>query len=195
MTALSSKLYTLFFPRTSVRQREFTLVFVGALFVAIFAQIKFFFPFTPIPLTGQSFAVLLTGASLGAKNGAKSILLYILMGAIGLPVFAGGTSGATYLSGTTFGYLLGFVISAYLVGKTTEYGMERNLKTSLIPFLLGTFTIYLFGAGWLSLFFGFEKALTLGVVPFLAGDAIKLIFASLTLPTTWKITERILNSR
>ena len=189
MTTLAPTLYSRTFPRRAAWLRDILLVFTGALFVAALAQIKIVFPFTPVPITGQTFAVLLVGASLGSKRGLASLTLYIAMGVFGLPFFAGGASGLAYLTGSTLGYLVGFVIAAYLVGRLAEEGLERNLRTSLIPFFTGTLVIYLFGAGWLTILFGFEKALTLGVLPFLIGDAIKLLLAALALPAIWKFVQ------
>ncbi|MCP4142308.1 MAG: biotin transporter BioY [Chloroflexi bacterium] len=187
MTTFAPTLYARTFPRTDARLRDLMLVFSGAIFVALLAQIKILLPFTPVPLTGQTFAVLLVGATLGSKRGAASMIFYTALGAFGLPVFAGGASGMAYLSGATLGYLVGFVVAAYLIGKMAERGLERNLRTSLVPFLVGTFVIYLFGAGWLTVLFGIEKALALGVLPFLVGDAIKMVLAALALPAAWKL--------
>ena len=187
MTTFAPTLYARTFPRSNARFRDLMLVFSGAIFVALLAQVKILLPFTPVPLTGQTFAVLLVGVTLGSKRGAASMIFYTALGAFGLPVFAGGASGMTYLSGATLGYLVGFVVAAYLIGKMAERGLERSLRTSLFPFLLGTFVIYLFGAGWLTMLFGVEKALALGVLPFLIGDAIKMILAALTLPAAWKL--------
>lgn len=186
MTTLAPILYTRTFPRTAAWLRDIFLVFTGALFVAVLAQVKIPLAFTPVPLTGQTFAVLLVGATLGAKRGAASLTFYIAMGALGLPFFAGGASGMAYLSGSTLGYLVGFVMAAYLVGKLAERGLERSVHTSLIPFLGGTLVIYLFGAGWLSILFGIEKAFALGVLPFLIGDALKLSLVALALPAVWE---------
>ena len=108
------------------------------------------------------------------------------MGALGLPFFAGGASGLAYMSGPTLGYLVGFIVAAYVIGLLAERGLERSVRTSLIPFLAGTLIIYLFGAGWLAILFGVEQALALGVLPFLVGDAIKLILAALALPMAWR---------
>ena len=178
------------FPRTAAWLRDLFLLVTGVFFVAALAQVKIPLPFTPVPLTGQTFAVLLVGATLGSKRGASSLILYIALGAIGLPFFAGGESGMAYLSGPTLGYLLGFVIAAFLVGKLAERGLERNMRTSLIPFLLGTLVIYLLGAGWLAIHFGVEKALALGVLPFLIGDAIKMVLAALVLPAAWGLAQQ-----
>ena len=186
MTTFAPTLYARTFPRTSSRLRDIWLIFTGAFFVAILAQVKILLPFSPVPLTGQTFAVLLVGAVLGSKRGAVSLTLYIAMGALGLPFFAGGASGLAYLSGVTLGYLVGFIVAAYLIGKLAERGLERSLRTSLIPFFAGTLVIYLFGAGWLAILFGAEKALRLGVLPFLVGDAMKLLLAAFVLPAVWR---------
>ena len=111
------------------------------------------------------------------------------MGALGLPFFAGGASGLAYMSGPTLGYLVGFVIAAYVVGLLAERGLERSVRTSPVPFLIGTLVIYAFGAGWLAILFGVEQALALGVLPFLVGDALKLVLAAIALPAAWKLVK------
>lgn len=173
-------------PRTPAWLRDLGLVLTGTLFTGAMAQIKIPLSFTPVPLTGQTFAVLLTGAALGSQRGAVSMMLYLMLGGLGLPFFAGGQSGLAYLSGPTLGYLIGFVMAAWLVGRLTERGLERSLETSLLPFLAGTVVIYLFGAGWLALLLGVQKALLFGVLPFIIGDMIKIALAGIALPTAWK---------
>lgn len=189
MITLAPALSTRYFPHTAAWLRDLFLITISALFVAAFAQIRIPLPFTPVPLTGQTFAVLLVGAALGSKRGAASLALYTLMGALGLPFFAGGASGLAYLSGPTLGYLVGFVAAAYVVGLLAEKGLERSVRTSLVPFLIGTLIIYIFGAGWLTILFGAEQALALGVLPFLVGDAIKIALAALALPMAWKLVK------
>ena len=190
MTTLAPTIYTRTFPRTAGWLRDVTLIVLGALFVAILAQVKIPLPFTPVPLTGQTFAVLLVGAILGSRRGAASMALYIALGAVGLPVFAGGASGLTYLSGATLGYLIGFVLTAYVIGLLAERGLERSVRTSIFPFLIGTMIIYICGITWLAVLLGsFSKAVAAGLLPFLIGDAIKLIAAALTLPAAWKFVE------
>jgi biotin transport system substrate-specific component len=186
MTTLAPTLSTRYFPRTAAWLRDLLLITISALFVAAFAQIRIPLPFTPVPLTGQTFAVLLVGAALGSKRGTASLALYTVMGALGLPFFAGGTSGLAYMSGPTLGYLIGFIVAAYVIGRLAERGLDRSVRTSLVPFLIGTLVIYLFGAGWLAVLFGLEQALALGVLPFLLGDAIKMVLAALALPVAWK---------
>ncbi|MBT3338597.1 MAG: biotin transporter BioY [Anaerolineae bacterium] len=189
MTTLAPTISIRYFPRTAAWLRDAFLIFSGAILVTLLAQIKIPLPFTPVPLTGQTFAVLLVGATLGSKRGAASLTFYTALGALGLPIFAGGAAGMAYLSGATLGYLIGFIVAAYLIGRLAERGLERSLRTSLLPFFVGTIVIYLFGAGWLAMLFGIEKALTLGVLPFLIGDAIKLVLAALALPATWKLVK------
>ena len=188
MTTLAPTLYTRTFPRASGWLRDVILIVLGALFVAVLAQVKIPLPFTPVPLTGQTFGVLLVGATLGSKRSVMSMLLYIVLGALGLPVFAGGAAGLAYLSGATLGYLVGFVIAAYVIGLLAERGMERSVRTSIFPFLVGTVIIYICGVAWLTVILGgFGKALAAGLIPFLIGDAIKLIAAALVLPAAWRL--------
>lgn len=189
MTTLAPTLTTRFLPAVDQKLRDLLLITAGALLVALLAQVRIPLPFTPVPLTGQTFAVLLVGAALGARRGLASLSLYTLIGALGLPVFAGGAAGLAYASGPTGGYLAGFIVAAFVVGLLAERGLERSIRTSILPFLAGTLVIYLFGAGWLAVLFGLEKALELGVTPFLLGDAIKLALAALALPAAWKLVK------
>lgn len=187
MTTFAPTLSSRMFPRTSGWLRDLILIVLGTLFVAALAQVKVPLPFTPVPLTGQTFAVLLVGAALGSKRALGSMVLYLALGALGLPVFAGGASGVAYLSGATLGYLVGFVIAAYLIGLMAERGLERSVRTSFIPFLAGTLIIYICGVAWLSLVLGsLSRAVAAGLLPFLIGDSIKLIAAALALPAAWK---------
>lgn len=190
MTTLAPTLSNRYFPRTAEWIRSLLLIVSGSLLIAILAQVKIVLPFTPVPITGQTFGVLLIGAALGSKRGAAAMVLYITEGAMGLPFFAGGGSGPGILTGATAGYLIGFVGAAYVAGWLAEQGLERSVRTSIIPFLVGTLIIYACGVAWLSIMLGsFSKAVTLGIVPFLLGDTIKLIAASLVLPAAWKLVK------
>jgi biotin transport system substrate-specific component len=190
MTTLAPTIYARRFPGAADWLRDVILIVLGALFVAALAQIEIPLPFTPVPITGQTFGVLLVGAALGSKRGAASLVSYLALGVFGLPFFAGGAHGLNILTGATGGYLLGFVIAAYVIGILAERGLERNVRTSLIPFLVGTVIIYVCGVAWLAVFLGsFSKALVAGLFPFLVGDAIKLVAASLTLPAAWKLAK------
>jgi len=190
MTTLAPTLSNRIFPSTAEWIRSLYLIVLGSLLVAALARIEIVLPFTPVPITGQTFGVLLIGAALGSKRGAASILLYITEGAFGLPFFAGGASGLGILTGATAGYLVGFVGAAYVLGWLAERGLERSVRTSVIPFIVGTVIIYVCGAAWLSILLGsLTEAVTLGIVPFLIGDAVKLIAASLALPAAWKLVK------
>jgi biotin transport system substrate-specific component len=107
-----------------------------------------------------------------------------------LPVFAGGAAGLAYLSGATLGYLIGFVLAAYVIGLLAERGLERSVRTSVLPFLVGTVIIYACGIAWLTVILGsFSKAFAAGLLPFLIGDTLKLVAASLVLPAAWKLVK------
>lgn len=163
------------------------LVVGGSLLVAALAQVSIPLPFTPVPVTGQTFAVLLVGAALGARRGAASLALYVAQGVLGLPVFAGGASGLARLAGPTGGYLVGFVAAAYVVGFLAERGLDRRLFTALAAFLAGEIVIYIVGVSWLAYFVGWGKALLAGLWPFLPGDALKAVLAALALPSAWTL--------
>ena len=187
MTTLAPTIYTRTFPRAADWLRDMILILLGALFVAALAQVELPLAFTPVPITGQTFGVLLVGAALGSKRGALSLASYLSMGVIGLPFFAGGAHGLDIIIGATGGYLIGFVVAAYVIGLLAERGLERSVHTSLIPFLVGTLIIYICGVAWLSVVLGsFGKALAAGLIPFLIGDAIKLVAAAVVLPAAWK---------
>lgn len=188
MTTLAPTLSTRYFPRASSWLRDLLLIVTGSLFVAVFARIEI--PLQPVPITGQTFAVLLVGAALGSKRGAAALALYLAEGALGLPFFSGGAHGVSYLVGATGGYLVGFVVAAYVIGLLAERGLERSVRTSFVPFLVGTVVIYLFGVSWLAVLLGsFSKAIVAGLLPFLIGDGIKLVAAALALPAAWKLVK------
>lgn len=188
MTTLAPTFSIRYFPRTAGWLRDLFLIIVGSLFVAALAQVEIPLPFTPVPITGQTFGVLLVGAALGSKRGAASLGLYLAEGALGLPFFAGGAHGFSIVIGATGGYLIGFIVAAYFVGQLAERGLERDTRTSFIPFLTGTVITYACGVTWLAIMLGsFSKAIEFGLLPFLIGDAIKLIAASITLPAAWKL--------
>jgi len=190
MSTLAITLSTRYFPRMTAWQRELGLLLAGSLLVALFAQVRIPLPFTPVPITGQTFAVLLVGAALGARRGAAALTLYLLEGALGLPFFAGGTGGARVLNGATAGYLFGFVLAAWLCGRLAECGLERNVRTSLLPFVAGMLVIYACGLAWLTVVLGsLGRAIFAGLLPFLPGDVLKLLAAALALPATWRLLE------
>jgi biotin transport system substrate-specific component len=186
LTTLAPTLSNRYFPRAAILLRDLILIVIGSLFVASLAQIRIPLPFTPVPITGQTFGVLLVGAALGSKRGAATLALYLIEGSIGLPFFAGGAHGIDIVIGATGGFLFGFIAAAFVIGLLAERGLERRISTSILPFLIGTGIIYLCGAVWMAFSLGLEKAILLGVLPFLIGDAIKIALAAVILPTAWK---------
>jgi len=189
-TTLGPTLTHRYWPRAAM-WTDIVLIVVGSIFVALFAQISIPLPFTPVPITGQTFAVLLVGAVLGSRRGAASLALYVAEGAVGLPVFAGGTFGLAKLLGPTGGYLVGFIVAAFVVGYLAERGLDRKWTTSLIPFVVGEIVIYAVGVPWLAVFVGVNKALVFGLWPFLIGDAIKLVLAAIAMPSAWALVKSL----
>lgn len=177
------------FNRSGAKQSalaDLALILLGSLVVAASAQISFHLDL--VPITGQTFGVLLVGMALGSRRGALALALYLAEGAAGLPVFAEGKLGIAALLGPTGGYLLGFVAAAWLVGLLAERGFDRNLFSTLAAMAAGNIVIYAFGLAWLQTFTGGpEGALAAGLYPFLIGDAIKAVLAALLLPGAWKL--------
>lgn len=165
------------------------LVLAGSLFVAAMAQAAIYLPFSPVPVSGQTFAVLLVGMTLGSRRGALSVLVYLLEGGAGLPFFAGGRGGAAVLAGPTGGYLIGFAAAAWVVGLMAERGMDRQILKTLAAFLAGTVVIYLFGVLWLANYLGFPQAIQAGLLPFLIGDIVKAVLAAAGLPAAWALVQ------
>jgi biotin transport system substrate-specific component len=176
----------------ATRLRTPLLVLGAALLTAVCAQVTVHIPGTPVPVTLQTFAVLVSGAGLGWKAGGASQLLYLSLGVVGLPVFADGASGGSIVTGATGGYLVGFVVAAALVGWLAERGNDRRIPTSLLSMLAGSAVIYLFGVTWLAHSTGMSasQAIDAGMTPFLTADAVKLVCAGLSLPAAWKLSGR-----
>jgi len=186
----SNVLLGVVFPRSKAITAA--LVFGFALFTAAMAQLVIPLGFTPVPITGQTLAVLLAGGVLGANAGAASQALYIAMGAVGLPFFADAKGGWTVATGSTAGYLVGFVVAAWLVGRLAERDQDRSVGTALGAFLVGSVTIYLFGVPWLANVIGadWNRAAELGAYPFIAGDLVKVAIAGSLLPAAWRFVDR-----
>lgn len=174
------------------------LVIFFTVLMALSAQVAIPLPFTPVPLTLQTLTVLLTGALLGSRLGAVTMLAYLAEGLAGLPVFAGGANawsassipGVPVIMGPTLGYLIGFVFGAALVGFLAERGWDRRWWSTFLAMLLGNMVIYAFGVGWLSTIAGLTVALAKGMVPFLLGDAIKITAAMAALPGGWALVNK-----
>ena len=167
---------------------DIALIFAGAVLTAIAAQIAI--PMWPVPITGQTFAVLLVGASLGSLRGALSMVVYLIAGMVGVPWFAEGSSG---FSSASFGYVLGFIVAAFIVGRLAERGASTTALRSAGLMVIGNLAIYAVGVTWLKFAIDVDwaTALSLGVVPFLIGDAVKIALAAGLLPLAWKGLEKM----
>lgn len=166
---------------------DIALVLAGSLLIALSAQVSF--NIGPVPVTGQTFGVLLVAALLGWKRGGAAVLAYLAEGASGLPVFAGGMGGAAVFAGPTAGYLVGFLPAAVLVGWLAQIGWDRRFITTVIAMVGGNAVIYLFGVPWLRTVLGVDwpTAFSYGLTPFVAGDLIKVLLAAVLLPLGWQI--------
>lgn len=177
---------------TSLRSKQVVMVLAGIAALVISAQIRV--PMWPVPVTMQTFAVLTIGATFGTRLGLVTLLGYILLGAAGVAVFAGETSGLAYIAGPTGGYLVGFVIAAGLMGAMARRGWDKSVAGMAGAMLVGTATIYTFGLAWMAYLFAADKGaawvLQYGMVNFLAGDALKLVLAALIVPGIWKLVRR-----
>lgn len=167
-------------------QSQLLATTIAALMMALSANISI--PLQPVPLSLQSLAVLLTGAGLGRKLGVLAILEYLLLGACGLPFFAGGHGGINVLVSASAGYLYGFVVSAYLAGLAAERGYDRHFLSGLCAFALAHQIIFVFGVVYLALYLhiGIYHAVELGYLPFAGFDLLKFFIASLIMFALWR---------
>ena len=180
--------------------KEILLVAGFSLLIAVTARMAVVLPFTPVPVTGQTLAVLLAGAVLGSKRGCASVLLYLMWGVMGMPMFASAVTGAFWVSATG-GYLIGFAFAAFTVGYLTERGFDRGPRL-VLALLLGNVVIYLFGLPWLAMFLAggpavltnlvpgtdlLQKTLSAGLYPFIPGDLAKLFIAAFALPSARRL--------
>lgn len=179
-------------PRTGLLT-DAILITGGALLLALCAQISFALPFTPVPITLQTFGVLLIGAAYGGVRGGLTAFVYLLMGIVGLPVFAERTYGLDVVLGATGGYLIGFVVAGAVVGVLAQRKWDRRFSSAVAAMLTGTVIIYLFGLVWLKQNQGLDLATTLeyGLYPFVLGDMLKLYLAGALLPGAWRLLSRL----
>lgn len=187
-TALPRPVLADLVPGERVRDAALVLAVVGL--TALSAQVVIPLPFTPVPISGQTFAVLLGAAAVGPARGAVAQLLYLLLGAVGLPFYAEGASGLTALTGATGGYLAGFVVANLVVGLCARRGWDRSPLGVLGAFALGNLVIYILGVTWLSYVaeLGPAAAIDAGLTPFLVGDVLKALAAAGLLPLAWRLT-------
>jgi biotin transport system substrate-specific component len=170
--------------------RQAGLVIGFSLLTALCAQIVI--PLGPIPITGQTFAVLLTGALLGSRLGAMAMIAYLIEGATGLPFFAGAHGGLAHLMGPTGGYLIAFPAAAFITGAFAEHGWDRKFLSAVTAMAVGSLVIMLSGWLWFSLVMRTSPALTLfnSVIQFIPGDIIKIALAAAALPAGWKLLRK-----
>ena len=162
-------------------------VMLGSLFIALSAQLALPLWFTPVPLSMLTVGVFLTGASLGSRRGALAVLAFLFEGAIGLPVFGHFSSGLGILFGPTAGYLLGCIVAAYTLGALVERGWIQRSLLTLLALSIVSFQVLFLGALWLSFFVGIQGAWSIGVLPFLLGDALKIGLVATLLPRACKL--------
>jgi biotin transport system substrate-specific component len=178
--------------RVNARVRDVSLVVAGALLIYLTARISFLVPGSPVPITGQTFGVLLVGGALGFRRGLIGVGLYVLLGVIGLPFFAEGRGGISIIWGATGGYLIGFVIAGALVGRLAELGWDRKIGGAVGAMLLGNAVIYVVALPWLGVVTSSspEETIALGLTPFVFGDALKLALAAVLFPVAWWVVGR-----
>jgi biotin transport system substrate-specific component len=178
--------------RMTTRLRHVALIVLGALLIALTARISIPVPGSPVPVTGQTFGVLLVAGALGMRRGVASISVYVLIGLIGIPFFAEGKGGIQVILGATGGYIVGFVLAGAVVGRLAELGWDRRLIGALGAMAIGNVVIYLVGVPWLMAVLHFDLAtgIAKGLTPFLIGDAIKLILAAAAFPVAWWVVGR-----
>jgi biotin transport system substrate-specific component len=174
------------------RVRDVVLVVGGALLTALFAQLSISVPGSPVPITGQTLAVGLVGASLGARRGAASLALYAAMGLV-LPVYSDGSSGWDVVWGASGGYILGFIVAAGFIGWLAERGADRRPALAFLAFVGGQAIIFAFGLVGLKLAVGESWSWTIhnGFVIFIAGGLIKAAVGAAVLPSAWRLARRV----
>ena len=178
--------------RMGSRLRHLALIAIGAVLIFATAKVSIPVPGSPVPITGQTFGVLLVGGALGFRRGLASSALYVLIGLIGLPFFAEGKGGVQVILGATGGYIVGFLVAGSLVGRLAELGWDRRIVGALGAMAIGNVVIYLIGVPWLMAVAHMDLAAGIknGLTPFILGDAIKLILAAITFPIAWWVVGR-----
>lgn len=164
---------------------EGILIVSGSLLVALSAQVTVPLPFTPVPVSGVTFAVLLVGAALGSTRGALAMAVYLFQGAAGMPVFSAGGCCVAWLVGPTAGYLWSYPLAAWITGRLAEAGWDRRFTTSALAMIAGSAAIYAIALPWLAFFVGREQVLIAGLFPFIPGDLVKIALAAALLPAVW----------
>lgn len=175
---------------TSNRMRDIVLIVGASLVTGLAAQVEIRLPWTPVPITLQTFVVFLLAAALGSRRTIAAMSLYLLEGAMGLPFFSGGAAGFAHLMGPSGGYLIGFVVAGGLIGALAERGWDRTPALSWVAMFLGSVVLYACGLAQLSFFVPNSQLLAAGLTPFLLGSFLKLTAAAALLPGLWRLLER-----
>ncbi|HLE61769.1 MAG TPA: biotin transporter BioY [Pyrinomonadaceae bacterium] len=173
--------------------RSVGVVFAFSLLTALAAQVSI--PIGPVPITGQTFAVTLTGALLGSRLGAIAMIIYLAEGAAGLPFFSNGGSGILTFLGPTGGYLVAFPASAFITGAFAEHGWDKRFLTAAAAMTIGSAVILLAGWAWLSQLMPLTVAYHAGIEPFIIGDIVKIVLAAAVLPSGWYLLDRKASNR
>jgi biotin transport system substrate-specific component len=178
--------------RMGSRLRHVALIALGAVVIYLSARIAIPVPGSPVPVTGQTFGVLLVGGALGFRRGLAAVALYVAIGLIGFPFFADNKGGVSVILGATGGYIVGFLIAGALVGRLAELGWDRRIVGALGAMAIGNLVIYLTGVPWLMVVAHYDLAtgIAKGLTPFLLGDALKLLLAAAAFPIAWWVVGR-----
>jgi biotin transport system substrate-specific component len=193
MTTMANVLIPLSWRRTQTARLllDAALIMAGSALVALSARVAIPLPFTPVPVTAQTFAVLLVGAALGSRRGALALAAYLAEGAAGMPVFSGGGCCVAWLAGPTAGYLWSYPLAAFTVGALAERGWDRSPGRAGLAMLAGNALIYVIALPWLAFFVGAGQVLEAGLLPFIPGDLLKVALAAAALPAAWAIVGRV----
>jgi len=188
MKSQTAAIYQVYKPTTL--WMELLLLLTFNILLAASAYLSINLPFSPVPITGQTFGVLLIAMALGRVRGTAVVIAYLVEGALGMPVFAGGTAGFGKFLGPTGGYLIGFPVAAYVVGFLADQGWDRGYAKSAAAMLIGTAIIFAVGLLWLSRFTTPSTLLEMGLIPFVPGAIVKIVIASIVLPSIWRFVGR-----
>ncbi|HEV8545477.1 MAG TPA: biotin transporter BioY [Candidatus Limnocylindrales bacterium] len=178
--------------RMGVRVRNIALIVIGAVLIYLTARISIPIPGSPVPITGQTFGVLLVGGALGFRRGFAGVLLYVLVGLVGLPWFAEGKGGVSVILGATGGYIVGFVVAGALVGRLAELGWDRRIVGAIGAMVIGDAVIFAIGVPWLMAVAHYDLATGIdkGFTQFVIVDAIKIALAATAFPVAWWVVGR-----
>lgn len=175
----------------SKRTRDIILVVGASLLIGLVAQWEIRLPWTPVPITLQTFVVFLLSAALGMRRAVAAMLLYLLEGTLGLPFFSGGAAGFAHIVGPTGGYLIGFVVAAAVIGALAERGWDRSPARAWLAMAIGSAALFACGLAQLSTYLPNDQVIAAGLTPFVLGSVFKLTAAAMLLPSVWRVLDRV----